>query len=83
MNPITVQDLLEAGKHASLTGSVLTEWAEKGTPKQREYLHGVLVAEHESRLESRRQRLLKAARLPAMKTLAGFDYSNVRFPEDY
>ncbi|GAA3326908.1 IS21-like element helper ATPase IstB [Paeniglutamicibacter sulfureus] len=83
MNPITVQDLLDAGKHASLTGSVLSEWAEKGTPKQREYLHGVLVAEHESRLESRRQRLLKAARLPAMKSLTGFDYSNVRFPDDY
>ena len=60
MNPITVQDILEAGKHASLTGSVLGEWAEKGTPKQREYLHGVLLAEHESRQESRRQRLLAA-----------------------
>ncbi|WP_248761141.1 IS21-like element helper ATPase IstB [Pseudarthrobacter sp. SSS035] len=83
MNPITVQDILEAGKHASLTGSVLTEWAEKGTPKQREYLHGVLLAEHESRQESRRQRLLKSARLPAMKTLTGFDYTSVRFPEDY
>ncbi|KAA0970098.1 AAA family ATPase, partial [Paeniglutamicibacter gangotriensis] len=43
----------------------------------------VLMAEHESRLESRRQRLLKAARLPAMKTLTGFDYTSVRFPEDY
>lgn len=86
MNPtttITVQDILEAGKHASLTGSVLTEWAEKGTPKQREYLHGVLNAEHESRQESRRARLLKSARLPAMKTLTGFDYTSVRFPEDY
>ncbi|WP_211878564.1 IS21-like element helper ATPase IstB [Pseudarthrobacter albicanus] len=83
MNPITVQDILDAGKHASLTGSVLTEWAEKGTPKQREYLHGVLLAEHESRQESRRQRLLKSARLPAMKTLTGFDYTSVRFPEDY
>ncbi|MCO4253233.1 IS21-like element helper ATPase IstB [Pseudarthrobacter raffinosi] len=83
MNPITVQDILEAGKHASLTGSVLTEWAEKGTPKQREYLHGVLLAEHESRQESRRQRLLKSARLPALKTLTGFDYTSVRFPEDY
>ncbi|MFJ6281401.1 IS21-like element helper ATPase IstB [Arthrobacter subterraneus] len=83
MNPVTVQDILEAGKHASLTGSVLSEWAEKGTPKQREYLHGVLMAEHESRQESRRQRLLKSARLPAMKTLTGFDYSSVRFPEDY
>ena len=83
MNPITVQDIIEAGKHASLSGSVLTEWAEKGTPKQRENLHGVLVAEHESRLESRRQRLLKSARLPAMNTLTGFDYTAVRFPEDY
>ena len=83
MNPITVQDILEAGKHAALTGSVLSEWAEKGTPKQREYLHEVLIAEHESRQESRRQRLLKAARLPAMKTLTGFDYGSVRFPEDY
>jgi len=83
MNPITVQDIIEAGKHAALTGSVLSEWAEKGTPKQREYLHGVLLAEHESRQESRRQRLLKSARLPALKTLTGFDYSSVRFPEDY
>jgi DNA replication protein DnaC len=83
MNPITVQDILDAGKHASLTGSVLSEWAEKGTPKQREYLHGVLAAEHESRQESRRQRLLKSARLPAMKTLTGFDYTSVRFPADY
>lgn len=83
MNPVTVQDLLDAGKHASLTGSVLTEWAEKGTPKQREYLHGILLAEHESRQESRRQRLLKSARLPALKSLTGFDYTSVRFPEDY
>lgn len=83
MNPVTVQDLLDAGKHASLTGSVLTEWAEKGTPKQREYLHGILLAEHESRQESRRQRLLKSARLPALKSFTGFDYTSVRFPEDY
>ena len=53
------------------------------TPKQREYLHGVLLAEQESRQESRRQRLLKSARLPALKTLTGFDYTSVRFPEDY
>ena len=83
MSPVTVQDITEAGKHASLTGSVLSEWARKGTPKQREYLHGVLLAEHESRQESRRRRLLKSARLPAMKTLTGFDYTSVRFPEDY
>lgn len=83
MSTPTIQDILEAGKHASMTGSVLSERAQKGTPKQREYLHGVLLAEYESRKESRRQRLLKAARLPALKSLTGFDYTAVRFPADY
>src|ERR1700712_2193989 len=83
MTIITVQDILDTGRQTSLTGTVLAEWAEKGTPKQREYLHGLLTAEHESRLESRRQRLLKSARLPALKSVTGFDYSSVKFPDDY
>ena len=83
MSLVTVQDIIDTGRQASLTNSVLAEWAEKGTPKQREYLHGMLLAEHESRQASRRQRLLTAARLPALKSLTGFDYSNVKFPEDY
>ena len=83
MTLITVQDIMETGRQASLTNTVMAEWAEKGTPKQREYLHGMLTAEHESRQASRRQRLLTAARLPALKSLTGFDYSNVKFPEDY
>jgi DNA replication protein DnaC len=83
MTLITAQDIIETGRQASLTHSLLVEWAEKGTPKQREYLHGELLAEHESRQASRRQRLLTAARLPALKSLTGFDYSSVKFPEDY
>jgi len=83
MTLITAQDIIETGRQASLTHSVLVEWAEKGTPKQREYLHGMLLAEHESRQASRRQRLLTAARLPALKSLTGFDYSSVKFAEDY
>ena len=83
MTLITAQDIVETGRQASLTHSVLVEWAEKGTPKQREYPHGVHLAEHESRQASRRQRLLTAARLPALKSLTGFDYSSVKFPEDY
>jgi len=83
MSVITAHDVIEAGRQSSLTGSVLAEWAEKGTPKQREFLHGLLQAEHESRQESRRGRLLTAARLPALKSLTGYDWSNVRFPDDY
>ena len=83
MSLITIQDIIETGRQASLTNTVLAQWAEKATPKQREYLHGMLTAEHESRQASRRQRLLTAARLPTLKSLTGFDYSNVKFPEDY
>jgi hypothetical protein len=41
MSTSTVQDIIETGRQSSLTGTVLAEWAEKGTPKQREYLHGL------------------------------------------
>ena len=83
MSTISVDDVIEAGRLAALTSTVLAQWAQKGTPKQREYLHGLLQAEHESRQESRRQRLLKSARLPVLKSLDGFDYSAIRFPDDY
>lgn len=80
---VEVQEILDAGRAASLTNSVLEHWAQKGTPKQREYLLGILEAEHASRQESGRQRLLRAARLPALKSLDGYDWSAVRFPTDY
>lgn len=32
MSTTTVQDVIDAGRQASLTGSVLAEWAEKGHP---------------------------------------------------
>jgi DNA replication protein DnaC len=83
MSAVAVTEIVEAGRSAALTTAVLTEWAEKGTPKQREYLLGLLQAEHASRQQSRRDRLLRAARLPALKTLDGYDWSAVKFPEDY
>ena len=80
---ITTQDIIDVGKRSSLSATMLAEWAPKGTPKQRQYLHAVLVAEYESRQETRRSRLLKAAKLPALKSLTGFDYTNIKFPPDY
>lgn len=80
---IIVEQVIEAGRAASLTASVITDWASRGTPKQREYLYGVLQAENESRTASRRHRLLRAARLPALKTLEGYDWSAITFPADY
>lgn len=79
----TTEDILDAGRGAALTTAVLEDWANKGTPKQRDYLHGFLKAEHASRIASRRARLLKAARLPVLKSLDGYDWSNIMLPTDY
>ncbi|WIM71004.1 ATP-binding protein [Corynebacterium suedekumii] len=81
--PITAVDIITAGKATSLTAAVLAEWAEKGTPKQREYLHGLLIAEQQSRHTARSTRLLRAAKLPMIKTLDGYDWSNIGFPAGY
>ncbi len=83
--PVTasVQEILDAGQHTPLTRTVLKDWAAKGTPKQRAYLLGLLHAEHASRQASRRHRLLKSAHLPALKTFEGYDWTAIRFPDDY
>lgn len=83
MSPVTVDQVVAAGKATSLTMSVVQEWAQKATPTQRRFLYGMLTAENDSRLASRRTRLLKAARLPALKTLAGYDFNAVTLPAGY
>ncbi|EKE50114.1 Insertion sequence IS21, putative ATP-binding protein, partial [Bifidobacterium bifidum LMG 13195] len=40
-------------------------------------------AEIESRERSKRSRLLKQAGFPAVKTLDGYDWENIRFPVDW
>lgn len=80
---VTRDDIIAVGRAISLTTTVVAEWAGRGTPKQREYLHGFLAAEHASRTHARRARLLKGARLPSLKSLEGYDWSAVRFPEGY
>lgn len=76
-------EIVSAGSRCSLTRSVLEEWAEAGTPRQREYLLGYLEAEVASREASRRARLLRAAAVPVAKDLAGYDWSPVSFPDGF
>ena len=80
---ISASDVITAGRGTSLTASVLADWATRGSPKQREYLYGLLQDEHVSRARARQHRLLKAARLPSAKTLDGYDWTNITFPDDY
>ena len=73
--------VLEAGRSCSLTGAVLREWAEAGTPRQVEYLAGYLEAERASREASKRATLLRRCALPAPKSFDGYDWLAVSWPE--
>ena len=83
MSAVSVEQLVEAGRAASMTAAVINDWAARGTPKKREYLYEVFKAEQASRRDSRCQRLLRTARLPSLKTLEGYDWTAVSFPADY
>lgn len=76
-------EIVSAGSRCSPARSAPGEWAEAGTPRQREYLLGYLEAEVASREASRRARLLRAAAAPVAKDLAGYDWSPVSFPDGF
>lgn len=80
---ISRDDIITIGREVCLSAAVVAEWAGRATPRQREYLHGFLAAERDSRIAARRARLLAGARLPGPKTLEGYDWSAVGFPDGY
>lgn len=75
--------IARAGRRCSLTGSVLKEWATRGTPRQVEYLAGYLEAECASRDASRRAQLLRRCALPQAKSFEGYEWSSVTWPEGF
>ena len=79
----SVEEIVEAGTRCSLTKAVLSSWARGGTPRQREYLLGYLEAESASRDASRRAQLLRRCALPQAKSLDGYDWSAVSWPEGF
>ena len=80
---VGVEEIVAAGARCSLTKSVLAEWAASGTPRQREYLLGYLEAEGASRDASKRAQLLRRCALPQAKSLDGYDWSAVSWPEGF
>ena len=72
-----------AGRRCSLTGSLLVDWGTRGTPRQVEYLAEYLEAECASRDASRRAQLLRRCALPQAKTLDGYDWGSVAWPDSF
>ena len=72
-----------AGRRCSLTGSLLADWGTRGTPRQVEYLAEYLEAECASRDASRRAQMLRRCALPQAKTLDGYDWGSVAWPDSF
>ena len=75
--------VVSAGRSCGLTTSVLREWSTLGSPKQVEYLASYLEAERASREASKRASLPGRCALPAPKTLGGYDWSAVAWPDGF
>ncbi|WP_286163356.1 IS21-like element helper ATPase IstB [Olsenella sp. SW781] len=78
-----VEGMVAAGARCSPAKSVLAEWAASGTPRQRECLLGYLEAEGASRDASKRAQLPGRCALPQAKSLDGYDWSSVSWPEGF
>ena len=85
MPRIAEADRLEFAARARslfISGATVEWFLESATPGQLEACSSMLARELESRERSKRARLLRQARFPVHKTLEGFDWSNVGFPDD-
>jgi DNA replication protein DnaC len=77
----SAEETVAAGARCSPAKAVLAEWGASGTPRQREYLLGCLEAEGASRDASKRARPLRRCALPQAKSLDGYDWSAVSWPD--
>ena len=78
-----METIMRLARRLPLTRQVLADQLETATPSQMEFMDQWMNAEIESRERSKRSRLLKQAGFPAVKTLDGYDWENIRFPVDW
>ncbi|APT91802.1 ATPase AAA [Corynebacterium phocae] len=79
---LTNEEIIENGRQILLTRSVLSQQLQHATPKQREFLQQVFLAEIASRQANRRTRLLRKAKIPTLKHFNGYSWDNIELPPD-
>lgn len=65
------------------SNEVVEAFLESSTPGQLKAAAGMIAHEQEVRARRRRERLFRKARFPQVKSFAGYDFSQVSFPEGY
>ena len=72
-----------AARALFISGDTIEGFLGSATPGQLSACRAMLEAELSHRDRSKRERLLRQARFPVPKSLEGFDWSNVSFPEGW
>ena len=72
--------LHSACRQLFLSTRIAERCAQEGTPKQMEFVLGLLEEELSLREENRKARLFKRAGFPSYKAFEGYEYNCVRFP---
>ena len=79
----SVEDVVGAGRRCQLTGRNLRSWAQGATEAERDALMSFFEVECASRDASVRARLLRRCALPFHKTLEGYDWGQVGWPQGF
>jgi len=72
-----------AARALYISNDVIDRFLETSTPTQIAGCRAMLEAEIAHRDANRRARLLRQARLPVHKSVEGFDWAHVRFPDGW
>src|SRR5690606_10285045 len=78
--PPTAGEVLALARGLPFTKSVLAPIVEEATASQRRFLHTLFTQEQVSRGVAKRARRTKQATFPVIKTLDGYDWSNLSWP---
>ena len=83
-NDRTDTDLLRTRARSLFISSATIEstldWA---TPRQTEAINRMLETELANRQAAKHERLMRRARFPVVKSIEGYDFTNVKLPDGY
>ncbi|HUH52473.1 MAG TPA: IS21-like element helper ATPase IstB [Microbacteriaceae bacterium] len=79
----SVEEVMESARGLPFTKLMLKEKVETATAGQRRFLHSLFEEETKVRTIAKRVRLTRQANFPAVKTLEGYDWQSIIWPQDF
>lgn len=76
-------ELRRNARRLFISGEVIQAFLDRATAAEARAANSLLAAELESREVHKRERLMRRARFPQVKSFEGYDYSQVVFPDGY